>query len=60
MLVEAQVDCPACGELLSLGVDTSAGRVQRYYEDCAVCCRPIAVRAVCEPGCVESLEVEPG
>jgi hypothetical protein len=60
MLVEAVVDCPACGEALSLGVDTSAGREQSYYEDCAVCCRPMAVRAVCEPGRVESLEVEPG
>ena len=60
MLVEAAVECPSCGEPLSLGVDTSAGRVQRYYEDCAVCCRPMAVRVVCEPGSLESVEVEPG
>lgn len=60
MLVEAEVACPACGEPLSLAVDTTAGRRQSYYEDCAVCCRPMAVRVTCEPGALESLEVEPG
>ena len=36
----ATVVCPACGEELQLALDPSAGSVQRYVEDCAVCCRP--------------------
>jgi hypothetical protein len=36
------VQCPYCGEPLELVVDPSGG-AQRYVEDCAVCCRPIAI-----------------
>ena len=43
MLVEMQdIDCPYCGEVISLALDASAG-AQRYIEDCHVCCRPITV-----------------
>ena len=38
-----QVQCPYCGELISLCLDSSAGD-QAYIEDCSVCCRPIEVR----------------
>ena len=34
--------CPCCGEPVQLLVDASAG-VQRYIEDCQVCCRPMVV-----------------
>ena len=36
------IDCPYCGEPITLAMDASAG-AQRYIEDCAVCCRPITV-----------------
>lgn len=42
MLSTHDLDCPYCGEPISLVVDASAG-AQRYIEDCAVCCRPITV-----------------
>lgn len=42
MLPSQDVECPYCGEVISLVLDTSAG-AQRYIEDCHVCCRPITV-----------------
>ena len=34
------VNCPYCGESFDTFVDISAGS-QDYWEDCAVCCKPI-------------------
>lgn len=46
MLLDIQdVECPYCGEMISLALDTSGGS-QRYIEDCHVCCRPITVDLV--------------
>ncbi|HXH01087.1 MAG TPA: CPXCG motif-containing cysteine-rich protein [Xanthomonadaceae bacterium] len=42
MLPATDIQCPYCGETISLLVDDSAGD-QRYVEDCHVCCRPIEV-----------------
>jgi len=42
MLPMQDVECPYCGEVISLALDASAGP-QRYIEDCQVCCRPIRV-----------------
>jgi len=42
MLSSHDIDCPYCGETITLVADSSAGS-QRYIEDCAVCCRPITV-----------------
>lgn len=42
MLDTRDVECPYCGEVINLALDTSAGS-QRYIEDCHVCCRPISV-----------------
>jgi len=42
MLPMQDVECPYCGEVISLVLDASAGP-QRYIEDCQVCCRPITV-----------------
>ena len=42
MLSSQDVECPYCGETITLVLDTSAGS-QRYIEDCHVCCRPITV-----------------
>lgn len=38
------VSCPYCGEIGEIGVDLGGGGLQEYVEDCAVCCRPWAVR----------------
>jgi len=32
--------CDACGEEIEVPIDASAGKTQRYVEDCPVCCRP--------------------
>ena len=37
--VEAIAWCPYCGEENSLSVDPGGGPLQRYVEDCHVCCR---------------------
>jgi hypothetical protein len=42
MLPSHDIECPCCGERITLVLDTSAG-AQRYNEDCQVCCRPITV-----------------
>lgn len=42
MLDMQDVECPYCGEAISLVLDASAGS-QHYIEDCHVCCRPITV-----------------
>lgn len=38
----AWIDCPYCGERIEVIVDCSVDD-QAYIEDCAVCCRPIAL-----------------
>jgi hypothetical protein len=37
---EAEVSCPYCGELVTIGIDPTGGQVQTYVEDCQVCCQP--------------------
>lgn len=37
---EHEIECPYCGESISILVDNSEGN-QDYYEDCSVCCCPI-------------------
>lgn len=38
------LNCPYCGESFDSVADPGGGELQDYIEDCAVCCRPIAVR----------------
>ncbi len=38
-----EIQCPYCGEQITLVIDCSAGS-QQYIEDCQVCCRPMIVR----------------
>ena len=53
MLEMQDIECPYCGEMISLALDASAGS-QRYIEDCHVCCKPIEVRvSVDEDGAVD-------
>ena len=49
MLDTRDVECPYCGEMIELVLDTSAG-AQRYVEDCPVCCRPITVELSVDAG----------
>ena len=39
-LSEQSVDCPYCGETITVLIDGSLPD-QEYVEDCQVCCRPI-------------------
>lgn len=41
-LQEAQVDCPYCGEPLTVLLD-SGDTGADYIEDCQVCCQPMVV-----------------
>ncbi len=41
---EAQVVCPHCGEVNTIGLDAGSGATQEYVEDCQVCCQPWVVR----------------
>lgn len=41
-VTEQAIDCPYCGEPITVLVDNSLP-VQEYVEDCQVCCRPIVV-----------------
>ena len=52
---ETEVDCPFCGEGITILVDPSVAR-QTYIEDCSVCCRPIEFSVLCEDGAVVSVE----
>jgi hypothetical protein len=42
VLPGVDIQCPYCGEYITVFVDDSAGE-QRYIEDCQVCCRPIVI-----------------
>jgi hypothetical protein len=44
MLEDHALDCPYCGEPISVGVDCSAGS-QDFIEDCTICCSPIEFHA---------------
>lgn len=51
LLEECFLDCPYCGEPISVLVDCSNDQ-QTYVEDCQVCCRPMVLQvAVDEQGC---------
>jgi len=39
MIEEASYTCDACGEVIVIPLDASAGSRQEYVEDCPVCCR---------------------
>ncbi len=58
MLVEIQLECPHCGEVFTSTADTSQGSYTTI-EDCQVCCAPMNVEVICEPGQVEEIRVTP-
>jgi hypothetical protein len=56
---EAEVSCPCCGELVTIGLDPGGGAVQAYVEDCQICCRPWRVSVVYDQAGLAQVELEP-
>jgi hypothetical protein len=48
LLQEALINCPYCGEPISLLLDASIEQ-QEYIEDCQVCCKPMVVHMSVSP-----------
>ena len=59
LIEDIEVVCPYCGSSFTIEADTEGGSYSTI-EDCAVCCRPIAISIRCHPGEVEGVEAEPG
>lgn len=59
MLVVQRFTCPYCWQPVETQVDPSGGS-QDYYEDCPVCCHPLAIAVVVRGGAVVSFEALPG
>lgn len=55
-LEECAVDCPYCGEPITLLVDTSCDE-QSYIEDCEVCCQPMVIFARVDEDAQLSIQV---
>ncbi len=55
-LTERDIECPYCGERITLLIDASAGS-QDYIEDCRVCCRPIEVAVSADGGVLSGVEI---
>jgi len=49
MLPTIAVPCPYCGERVELMIDESQD-LQRYVEDCPVCCRPMEISVALDAG----------
>ena len=47
--MESGFQCAGCGEWNVTNVDESAGRRQRYVEDCQVCCKPNLLQLEYDP-----------
>jgi hypothetical protein len=53
---EVEIECPQCGEVFAIDIETTQPRTEFIY-DCAVCCRPMTIRAACEPGEIVELNI---
>lgn len=58
LIEEVAVDCPNCGENITVVLDLSIAE-QDYIEDCFVCCRPIRVRYSSDNGRLINVSTEP-
>lgn len=50
--------CPYCGVELSVKLDASGGRKQKFIQDCEVCCKPIQIEVGFEGGEVVSFSAD--
>ena len=57
LVEERPVDCPFCGEPITILVDVSGG-TQSYVEDCEVCCRPMNIAVEAEDGELYSVSAD--
>ena len=57
LIEEAAVDCPYCGENITLVLDLSVSE-QDYIEDCFVCCQPIRVRYSSDGGTLSRITTD--
>lgn len=57
--VDADVECPACGETVVLALDPGAGATQEWDHDCPVCCRPWRVRVDYDDEGAAEVRVDP-
>lgn len=59
-LTYTNITCPYCYSTFPTEVDVTAGS-QEYYEDCQVCCNPVALHIhVDADGEITRTEVQPG
>jgi hypothetical protein len=56
---DVEVECPYCGEVFGILVDTSFSPLE-MVEDCSVCCHPIQLSIRFERGELVSLDARPG
>lgn len=56
--VDYSFSCPHCGEELTLRLDASGGRKQKFIQDCEICCRPIQIEVHFAEGDVEFFSAE--
>lgn len=45
LLEEISINCPYCGEPITVLIDGSLEQ-QQYIEDCQVCCKPMEIHVV--------------
>ncbi len=55
---DIEIECPYCGELFGILVDTTFSSLE-MIEDCSVCCQPIQLSIRFSGGEVVSLEAQP-
>lgn len=55
---EVDVECPWCGETVSIVVDPWGGSDQVYTEDCEVCCQPWRVHVSFDQDSVASVQID--
>lgn len=57
MQEECFLDCPYCGEAISVLVDCSCEQ-QTYVEDCQVCCQPMVMHVLVDEDGVPSVSAQ--
>ena len=56
-VTEHAIDCPYCGEPITVLVDNSLPE-QEYIEDCQVCCRPMQISLQTDGGEIVAVTVD--